>query len=55
MVETARQCAALRRQGYEVIVVTSGAIAAGHERLDHPALTPTVAASRCWRPWAKAG
>lgn len=46
MVEIARQCAALRRQGCEVIVVTSGAIAAGRERLGHPALPPTVAAKQ---------
>lgn len=46
MVDIARQCAALRRQGCEVIVVTSGAIAAGRERLDHPALPPTVAAKQ---------
>ncbi len=46
MVEIARQCAALRLQGCEVIVVTSGAIAAGRERLDHPALPPTVAAKQ---------
>ena len=46
MVEIARQCAALRREGCEVIVVTSGAIAAGRERLDHPALPPTVAAKQ---------
>lgn len=46
MVEIARQCAVLRRQGCEVIVVTSGAIAAGRERLDHPALPPTVAAKQ---------
>ena len=46
MVEIARQCAALRRQGREVIVVTSGAIAAGRERLGHPALPPTVAAKQ---------
>lgn len=46
MVEIARQCAALQRQGREVIVVTSGAIAAGRERLDHPAVPPTVAAKQ---------
>jgi len=46
MVEIARQCAALRCQGREVIVVTSGAIAAGRERLDHPKLPPTVAAKQ---------
>lgn len=46
MVEIARQCAALRRQGCEVIVVTSGAIAAGRERLNHPTLPPIVAAKQ---------
>jgi glutamate 5-kinase len=46
MVEIARQCAALRRKGCEVIVVTSGAIAAGRERLDHPTLPPTVSAKQ---------
>lgn len=46
MVEIARQCAVLRRQGCEVIIVTSGAIAAGRERLDHPALPSTVAAKQ---------
>lgn len=46
MVEIARQCAALRRQGCEMIIVTSGAIAAGRERLDHPAVPPTVAAKQ---------
>ena len=33
-------------EGCEVIVVTSGAIAAGRERLDHPTLPPTVAAKQ---------
>ncbi len=46
MVEIARQCAALRRQGCEVIIVTSGAIAAGRERMGHPTLPPTVAAKQ---------
>lgn len=46
MVEIARQCAVLRREGCEVIVVTSGAIAAGRERLGHPTLPPTVAAKQ---------
>lgn len=46
MVEIARQCAALRHQGCEVIIVTSGAIAAGRERLDQPVLPPTVAAKQ---------
>jgi glutamate 5-kinase len=34
MVEIARQCAAIHRQGRDVIICTSGAIAAGRERLD---------------------
>jgi glutamate 5-kinase len=43
MVEIVRQCARLHNAGHDVIVVTSGAIAAGRERLDFPTLQPTVA------------
>lgn len=43
MVDLARQCAGLQRAGHEVILCTSGAIAAGRERLGYPELTPTVA------------
>jgi glutamate 5-kinase len=43
MVEVARQCAQLHGQGCDVIVVTSGAIAAGRELLGHPALPQTIA------------
>lgn len=42
MVELARQCAALHRQGRDVIVCTSGAIMAGRERLGFPGLPDTV-------------
>jgi glutamate 5-kinase len=42
MVELVRQCAALQRQGLDVIVCTSGAIAVGQERLDFPQLSPTL-------------
>ena len=35
MVDLARQCADLQREGYEVILCTSGAIAAGRERLGY--------------------
>lgn len=42
MVELARQCAALFREGHDVILCTSGAIAAGRERLGFPNLPPTV-------------
>ncbi len=43
MVELARQCALLHARGHDVIIVTSGAIAAGRERLGHPDLPATVA------------
>ena len=43
MVEVARQCAQLHSQGCDVIVVTSGAIAAGRELLGHPELANTIA------------
>jgi glutamate 5-kinase len=42
MVELTRQCAQLCRQGHDLIICTSGAIAAGRERLDFPDLSPTV-------------
>lgn len=42
MVELARQCARLARQGKEVILCSSGAIAAGRERLHFPDLPPTI-------------
>jgi glutamate 5-kinase len=43
MVELVRQCAVLHRQGRDVILCTSGAIAAGRERLGRNDLAPTVA------------
>lgn len=43
MVELARQCAALQGAGREVIICTSGAIAVGRERLNHPELARTLA------------
>jgi glutamate 5-kinase len=42
MVELARQCAALHKNGHNIILCTSGAIAAGRERLGFPDLPPTV-------------
>ncbi|EGR0047251.1 TPA: glutamate 5-kinase [Vibrio vulnificus] len=45
MVELARQCAELRKQGHSVVVVSSGAIAAGREHLGYPAL-PNAMASK---------
>jgi glutamate 5-kinase len=43
MVELVRQCAALYRDGHDIIICTSGAIAAGRERLGFPDLPATVA------------
>ncbi|WP_341501632.1 glutamate 5-kinase [Gallaecimonas sp. GXIMD4217] len=43
MVELVRQCVALRQRGHRVIVVTSGAVAAGREVLDFPELPNTLA------------
>ncbi|MCJ7548283.1 MAG: glutamate 5-kinase [Anaerolineae bacterium] len=43
MVDLARQCAELQNQGHELILCTSGAIAAGQDRLGHPDLPSTVA------------
>ncbi len=42
MVELARQCAELHRQGREIVLCTSGAIAAGRERLGFPEASNTV-------------
>ncbi len=42
MVELVRQCASLRLEGKEIVLCTSGAIAAGRERLGFPTLAPTV-------------
>ncbi|WP_194437498.1 glutamate 5-kinase [Vibrio fluminensis] len=38
MVELVRQCAELKKLGHSVVIVTSGAIAAGREHLGYPAL-----------------
>ncbi len=43
MVELVRQCAVLKKQGHKIIVVTSGAIAAGREHLNYPELPKTMA------------
>jgi glutamate 5-kinase len=43
MVEIVRQCAYLQHQGHHIIVVTSGAIAAGKEHLNMPDIEPTIA------------
>lgn len=43
MVEIVRQCATLHKQGHHIVVVTSGAIAAGKEHLNMPDIEPTIA------------
>ncbi len=43
MVELVRQCAALHEQGNEVILCSSGAIAAGREKMGFPELEDTMA------------
>lgn len=43
MVEIVRQCALLQNQGHQIVVVTSGAIAAGKEHLNKPDIEPTIA------------
>ncbi len=46
MVELVRQCAQLHAQGHRVVIVTSGAIAAGREHLNYPILPPTIASKQ---------
>lgn len=45
MIEIVRQCNQLMRQGHQLIIVTSGAIAAGREALNYPEL-PKIMASK---------
>lgn len=42
MVDLVRQCAGLHREGHELIICTSGAVAVGREKLGFPQLLPTV-------------
>ena len=46
MVELIRQCASLHQEGHKIIIVTSGAIAAGREYLNYPTLPNTVASKQ---------
>ena len=46
MVELIRQCASLHQDGHKIIIVTSGAIAAGREYLNYPILPNTVASKQ---------
>jgi glutamate 5-kinase len=46
MVDLVRQCAELKKQGHSVVIVSSGAIAAGREHLGYPALPQTMASKQ---------
>ncbi|KLN67014.1 glutamate 5-kinase [Vibrio sp. VPAP30] len=46
MVELVRQCAELKKQGHSVVMVSSGAIAAGREHLGYPALPNSMASKQ---------
>ena len=46
MMEIVRQLAQLHRAGFRLVIVTSGAIAAGRHYLNHPQLPPTVASKQ---------
>ncbi|GAK85319.1 glutamate 5-kinase / RNA-binding C-terminal domain PUA [Vibrio ponticus] len=46
MVELVRQCAELKKLGHSVVIVTSGAIAAGREHLGYPALPNSMASKQ---------
>lgn len=46
IVELVRQCAQQHTAGHRIIIVTSGAVAAGREHLNYPELPPTVASKQ---------
>ncbi|TDQ58029.1 glutamate 5-kinase [Mesocricetibacter intestinalis] len=46
MMEIVRQFARLHHEGYRLVIVTSGAIAAGRHYLNHPQLPPTIASKQ---------
>jgi glutamate 5-kinase len=46
MVELARQCAQLQKDGHKVVLVSSGAIAAGREYLNYPQLPKSMASKQ---------
>lgn len=46
MVELVRQCAELKNQGHHIVIVSSGAIAAGREHLGYPALPNSMASKQ---------
>ncbi|MEM6160457.1 glutamate 5-kinase [Erwinia sp. P6884] len=46
IVELVRQCAQQHAAGHRIVIVTSGAMAAGREHLGHPELPPTIASKQ---------
>ncbi|MBS0848826.1 glutamate 5-kinase [Citrobacter sp. JGM124] len=46
IVELVRQCAQLHANGHRIVIVTSGAIAAGREHLNYPELPATIASKQ---------
>ena len=46
MVDIVRQIAQLHQAGFRVVIVTSGAIAAGRHYLNYPQLPPTIASKQ---------
>ncbi|MCF7354074.1 glutamate 5-kinase [Vibrio sp. CK2-1] len=46
MVDLVRQCAELKNQGHQIVIVSSGAIAAGREHLGYPALPNSMASKQ---------
>lgn len=46
ILEIVRQCAELHQQGYRLVIVTSGAVAAGRDYLNNPPLPPTIASKQ---------
>lgn len=46
MVELVRQCAELKKQGHRVVMVSSGAIAAGREHLGYPTLPHAISSKQ---------
>lgn len=46
MLDIVRQCTELHQQGFRVVIVTSGAVAAGRDYLGNPDLPPTIASKQ---------
>lgn len=46
MVDLVRQCAHLKQQGHRIVIVSSGAIAAGREHLGYPSLPNSMASKQ---------